>query len=1014
MPKSRLLPRYLWTGLALVLLLAFFLVFQTVSDARAARSAGTGGWIPAAAGLVPNSPDAQAISSSTEQITLSFSFAGVQAEPAKLAGQTYTRLSGQDLGSNAIPGQPELPYLSRDVQIPFKASYTLEITGSEYTEVKLADFGLPERVYPAQISQSKSGPVPPVTAADATAYATNAFLPARPVETGTDYIQRGRRGLSILLQPVQYNPVTGSLRIYSRIDVTLHLKGGDAALTRQMAERYASPDFEALQSATLLNYGLPGAEAARLLDTPPGYLIITANSYAAGLAPFVTLKQAQGFTVTLATLSQTGTTTTDIKNYIQTFYNANPSLAYLLLVGDLADGSDTLPAYNGLEGSHLTDLYYATLAGGDSVPDIGYGRFPVRDTTQLANMVNKALAYESLDGTEVWIKKAAFLATSDTCCEDIAEGTHNYVISTYTSPLGYTGSFPANPQAGGDKLYAITYSATTANVLSALNDGRSMVVYSGHGNDTSWSGPALSQGNVSSLTSTDVYAYAAGHACMTGRWNTTESFAETWVIQPNKGALVYFGASDYTYWDEDDVLERKIFNSLFSGSKPSVATMTQFGLNAVASQFSMGLYYREEYHIFGDPSVKLILEPRNSDFTLSADPTAVNICSAGQTTSTLNLGSLVGFSNPVTLSVSGAPAGVTSEFSINPVTPPASSLLTLTADGTSSPGVYPLSIQGSAEPLQHSTTLNLTLTNSAPIAPTLLTPANGASSQPLQPVFTWSAVPQAVSYTIQIASDSGFTTIIDTATTSEPTYTALSELPSNTRLYWRVTANNACGQNQASYFSFTTLALPGDCPLDTTVQTLLSNGFEDDTSGWTTSSGNSYTWAIQQATVHTGLKAFMAPDPDVVSDLRLISPQVTLPASGLDQITLQYFNWREMEASSAGCYDGGILEVSTNSGSTWTQITGTDLVTDPYTGVIENSFTNPLTNLSAWCGTSNGWLHSVVNLQAYAGQTVQLRFRLGSDSSVGKTGWSVDDVKIQGCSQTTLYGLYLPTVLQTP
>ena len=256
----------------------------------------------------------------------------MQAEPAKLAGGTYTRLSGQDLGSDAIPGQPELPFLSRDVQIPFKATYSLEITSSKYPEVKLADLGLPEQIYPAQIPQTKSGPVPPVTAPDAAAYATNGFLPAQPVATGADYIQRGRRGLSILLHPVQYNPATGTLRIYSQIKVTLHLNGGDAALTRQMAERYASPEFEALQAATLLNYGLPGAEAAKLDDTPPGYLIITADVYAAGLAPFVTLKQAQGFTVTLATLSQTGTTNNRHQDLYPEFLQCQP-LAGLLAAG---------------------------------------------------------------------------------------------------------------------------------------------------------------------------------------------------------------------------------------------------------------------------------------------------------------------------------------------------------------------------------------------------------------------------------------------------------------------------------------------------------------------------------------------------------------------------------------------------------------------------------------------------------------------------------------------------------
>ena len=39
----------------------------------------------------------------------------------------------------------------------------------------------------------------------------------------------------------------------------------------------------------------------------------------------------------------------------------------------------------------------------------------------------------------------------------------------------------------------------------------------------------------------------------------------------------------------------------------------------------------------------------------------------------------------------------------------------------------------------------------------------------------------------------------------------------------------------------------------------------------------------------------------------------------------------------------------------------------------------------------------VADLDAYAGQTARFRFRLGSDSSVSREGWYIDDVKVQSC-----------------
>lgn len=39
-----------------------------------------------------------------------------------------------------------------------------------------------------------------------------------------------------------------------------------------------------------------------------------------------------------------------------------------------------------------------------------------------------------------------------------------------------------------------------------------------------------------------------------------------------------------------------------------------------------------------------------------------------------------------------------------------------------------------------------------------------------------------------------------------------------------------------------------------------------------------------------------------------------------------------------------------------------------------------------------------VDVTNYAGQDVQFRFRLGTDGSVGKEGWYIDDVSVNSCA----------------
>ena len=100
-------------------------------------------------------------------------------------------------------------------------------------------------------------------------------------------------------------------------------------------------------------------------------------------------------------------------------------------------------------------------------------------------------------------------------------------------------------------------------------------------------------------------------------------------------------------------------------------------------------------------------------------------------------------------------------------------------------------------------------------------------------------------------------------------------------------------------------------------------------------------------------------------------------------------------------YDGGVLEVSSpniNAGA-FTGITnaavGGSFVSGGYVGTISNCCGNPLTGRMAWSGDSGGYITTTANLGPnVVGQTIKLRFRMGSDSTVGVTGWRIDTLAI--------------------
>ncbi|MFZ2360669.1 MAG: choice-of-anchor J domain-containing protein, partial [Anaerolineae bacterium] len=183
---------------------------------------------------------------------------------------------------------------------------------------------------------------------------------------------------------------------------------------------------------------------------------------------------------------------------------------------------------------------------------------------------------------------------------------------------------------------------------------------------------------------------------------------------------------------------------------------------------------------------------------------------------------------------------------------------------------------------------------------------------------------------------------------------------------------------------------------------LYTDGFEAGIGGWTTPAGvGTNTWAIATTNPHSGVNHMRGLDPATATDQRLVSPAIALP-TGENPVVLKFWHVPNMENSgTTACFDGGILEVSSDGGTTWTQVPNANLLVGPYTGAISSSFSNPLAGLQAWCG-GTAYSNVIADVSSYAGQTVQFRFRLGSDSSVADVGWDVDDVMVQSCQASVV------------
>ena len=190
---------------------------------------------------------------------------------------------------------------------------------------------------------------------------------------------------------------------------------------------------------------------------------------------------------------------------------------------------------------------------------------------------------------------------------------------------------------------------------------------------------------------------------------------------------------------------------------------------------------------------------------------------------------------------------------------------------------------------------------------------------------------------------------------------------------------------------------------------VLSENFEsgapdwvhDAAAGWTdqwhisTERANSPTHSYKHGDTGTGNYAAHC-------DARLTSPLIlTLP----DNAALSFYHQNQSELSSAypdSAYDGGIIEISVE-GEEYTQLTpvGGYPKTFRYLTTGGQPVTGPMPGLPCFAGSITTWTRVEVNLSAYAGQAVQIRFRFGSDNGGQLEGWYVDDVIVAGAATLT-------------
>lgn len=204
----------------------------------------------------------------------------------------------------------------------------------------------------------------------------------------------------------------------------------------------------------------------------------------------------------------------------------------------------------------------------------------------------------------------------------------------------------------------------------------------------------------------------------------------------------------------------------------------------------------------------------NQNFTISVAPSTFLLDVAGSQNISACKGTAVnfsfayttinGFSDNTTFSVSGLPDNTIASFSPTSVSGNDIVTLTLTNTVAAPVGFYTITVTGTSGSITKTTIVYLDLLSPDFATITLTAPENMAVGANLSTTLQWSADSNASAYDIEIATDSAFSNIINTATVGTNSYT-VSGLLEATVYYWRIKSKNAgCEGTFGNFSQFTT------------------------------------------------------------------------------------------------------------------------------------------------------------------------------------------------------------------
>lgn len=468
------------------------------------------------------------VSSSENEIIIDVKVDGYYSTKVNTPNGEQLIISGTDMAPMLVEGMPNLPSYPISVIIGDNAEMEVSIIKSEYTDIEGVE------VAPSKGNLKRKVDPNNVEYVYGDVYQQDAFYPAQAASLEKPYILRDFRGQNITVYPYTYNPVTKTLRVYTNMTISAK-KVGDDGENKKEALRKArtaiDPEVRESYKRRFINYD---ACAKRDFIVDEGeMLIVCVDDYLDELEPLVEWKNISGRPTKIVSVSETGTLD-NLKNYLKNYYQQNPDLTYVLLVGEYS----TLPPYpiNSYYDMY-SDNYYGMYDGNDDYEEVLIGRLPVANEADATVQVNKIIYYErDINESDTWLSKCSGVAADEGAGGGhFGEADYQHIDYVCDTLMNYTFTEVS-------KHYEYINNPTAPSMVNDFSKGLGIINYCNHGYPTGWSVASFENSNVHQMSNDNKLPVIWSVACNNGQFNVSECFGEAWMRAKNSSTGAGTGA----------------------------------------------------------------------------------------------------------------------------------------------------------------------------------------------------------------------------------------------------------------------------------------------------------------------------------------------------------------------------------------------------------------------------------------------------------------------------------------